>query len=96
MSVHPTDLLLVFWGGPLVCGMRLIAALVGTVIFAGSWHHDDAQHCPVHAFIGGIMSRVIMEVQQVQLKVCVLADVHCPTHVPEDAIILPMLVFLSD
>ena len=79
---------------PLVGGTRLIAGIVGTVIFVCSLHQDDTHHHPVHAFIGRTMSGVSTEVWQAQLPACVLVDVHCLTHVPGDAKILPMAVFL--
>ena len=90
MSVYSNNSLLVILWCPLVGGMRLIGTIVGTVIFAGSRHQDDAQHCPVHAFISGIMSRVSTAVWQAQFPACVLANACCLAHAPQEAKIFPV------
>ena len=64
--------------------------IVGTAIFADSWHQGDAQHCPIHAFISGTMSGVCTEVWQAQLPACVLVNVCCLAHVPQDTKIFPV------
>ena len=62
--------LLVFLWCSLAGGMRFIGVIVDTVIFVSSWPQDDAQHCPVHVFVSGTISRISTEAWQAQFGMC--------------------------